>query len=201
MTDNCTAEKSSTAFAFSLIPIVRILTIHVILKVFLPLFAFCIYWKCNIFWSIDRRSVTRQTLMLIALLQKSLSAVLGVGCCFLVKGLCFISAMRDKRIGQSVPLFLDLNCKCRACIILMSVRKIAKDFQRYLHLIVAVRKHILPYSKRRIVYSSVNDFKGVGTDRRLVILCDSHNLFVDSVNLRRFCCRLSECLYFSDFSL
>ena len=83
----------------------------------------------------------------------------------------------------------------------MSVRKIAKVFQGYLHLIIAMRKHILPYSKRCIIHSSVNNFKGMGTDRRLVILCDSHNLFIDSVNLRRFCCRLSECLYFSDFSL
>lgn len=105
------------------------------------------------------------------------------------------------RIAQSETVSLHPDCKCRACIILMSVRKIAKDFQGYLHLIAAMRKHILPYSKRCIIHSSVNNFKGMGTDRRLIILCDSHNLFIDYVNLRRFCCKLSEYLYFSDFSL
>lgn len=68
VTDNGTTEKSSVAFAFSLIPIVRILTIHEILKISLPLLAFRINRKCKIFGSIDKRSVTRQTLVLITLL-------------------------------------------------------------------------------------------------------------------------------------
>ena len=68
MTDDGTTVKFSAAFAFSFISIVRILTIHEILKVFLPLLAFRINRNGIIFGSIDGRSVARQTFVFTALL-------------------------------------------------------------------------------------------------------------------------------------
>ena len=173
----------STAFAFSLVSVIRILPIHEELKVPLPGHAFGVNSEPDVFRRIDGWPVTGQWFMIPAVLNIPPSSVCRVWRHLLVKRLFLVLTVRDKRHGHTEPASFDLYSESFALVTLMPVGQIAQLLQGHLHLVGSLWKFLLPDGQRRVVHSAVYGMVGHGANGRLIILSHAHNDGIYFLNL------------------
>ena len=182
MFGNIFRKDFATAFAFTFVPVIGVLAVHKILKV---VFSVGVYGQSNILRSIDGRTVTRQGFMFGAIIYIPSASVCRVRGHFLVERSAFVVAVGYESHCNAEPLPLNFNCKCCAVISFMPVREIAERFQRNLHLVVLFVEGLFPDSQCRMIHPAVDCVKGMGTNRWLDILCDSHDNGVYILDLCR----------------
>ena len=158
---NCYRKWFPAAFALSLIPVIGVFPVHEVFKVCFPALSVCIAGKGNILRGVDGWPVTGQRFVFVPVVHIPPAAFRRVRSHLLVKRLALMSAVRDKRIGDSKPFSLDGNCKGFALISFVPVRKIAECFQRNLHLVILFREQLFPNGQCRIVYPAVDCMIGV----------------------------------------
>lgn len=142
---NLFRKEPTTAFAFSLVPVVGVLSVHIELEVSLPCLSSGIGTEFNILRGVNGRTVTWQRLVFRTIVDIPPATIFCIGSHFLVKWLAFVSAMRNKGIGYSKPFPVNLDCKGLTFIPLMTVWQIAKFLERYLHLVVLFWEKVFPY--------------------------------------------------------
>ena len=108
---NCYGKWFSTAFALSLIPVIGIFPIHEVFKVCFPALSVCIAGKGNVLRGVNGRPVTGQRFVLVSVIDVPPAAFRRVRGHLLVKRFALIPAVRDKRISDTKPFFLDGNCR------------------------------------------------------------------------------------------
>ena len=170
MFGNIFRKDFATAFAFTFVPVIGVFAVHKILKV---VFSVGVYGQSNILWSIDGRTVTRQGFMLGAIIYIPSASVCRVRGHFLVKRSAFVAAMGYESHCNTEPLPLNFNRKCCAVVSFMPVREVAECFQRDLHLVVLLGENLFPDSQCRVIHPAVDCVEGMGTNRRLDVLCNS----------------------------
>ena len=158
---NCYGKWFPAAFALSLIPVIGVFPVHEVFKVCFPALSVCIAGKGDILRGVDGWPITGQQFVFVPVVHIPPAAFRRVRGHLLVKRLALMSAVRDKRIGDSKPFSLDGNCKGFSLKTMVTVRKIAERIQRNLHLVILFREQLFPNGQCRIVYPAVDCMIGV----------------------------------------